>query len=112
MPVFAGMMEQGRSAKALSLERVGDFLMRSLFAIIVLTIFLPTTNALADSCYDLWYQRNLIYAENGYCFKTDLARRTFSDSSCRTDHPQFSPREQRRINQIKAEERERGCNVN
>ncbi len=84
----------------------------SLIAMTVFTMFLPITNAVAESCYDLWYERNLIYAEKGYCFKTDLARRTFSDFSCRTDHPQFSPREQRRIDEIKAEERERGCNVN
>ncbi|MCC6136881.1 MAG: YARHG domain-containing protein [Gammaproteobacteria bacterium] len=86
--------------------------MRALFVMTVFTMFLPVTNAVADSCYDLWYERNLIYAENGYCFKTDLARRTFSDFSCRTDHPRFSSREQRRIDEIKAEERERGCNVN
>lgn len=86
--------------------------MRSLVAMTVFTIFLPVTNAVADSCYDLWYERNLIYAEKGYCFKTDLARRTFSNFACRTDQPRFSPREQRRIDEIKAEERERGCNVN
>ncbi len=86
--------------------------MRALFVMTVFTMFLPVTNAVADSCYDLWYERNLIYAENGYCFKTDLARRTFSDFSCRTDHPQFSSLEQRRIDEIKAEERERSCNVN
>ena len=86
--------------------------MRTFWATVAFTALLPMTNALADSCYDLWYQRNLIYAENGYCFKTELARRTFNNFPCRTDRPQFTLREQRRIEQIKAEERERGCNVN
>ncbi len=86
--------------------------MRSLLVTTVFTLLFPVTNALADSCYDLWYQRNLIYAQNGYCFKTDLAQRTFSDFPCRTDHPQFSSYEKKRIEQLKAEERERHCNVN
>jgi YARHG domain len=88
--------------------------MRSLFAITVLSIvlFLPVSNTLADSCYDLWYQRNLIYAQNGYCFSSSLARRTFSEFSCWTNNPQFTLDEQRHINQIKAEERRLGCKVN
>ena len=64
--------------------------MQRLLASIILAL-LPISSTLADSCYDLWYQRNLIYAQNGYCFKTDLARRAFSEFSCWTDDPRFSP---------------------
>ena len=30
--------------------------MRSLLVTTVFTLLFPVTNALADSCYDLWYQ--------------------------------------------------------
>ena len=59
--------------------------------------------AYAKSCYDLWYERNEIYYENGYCFSTDLAIDTFGNDDCYTTHPHFSKSEQRRINQIVAE---------
>ncbi|MBX9457290.1 MAG: YARHG domain-containing protein [Rhizobium sp.] len=65
--------------------------------------------AFADACYDLWYERNAIYNDNGYCFNTRDGRRTFDNSDCYTDYPDFSRREQRRINQIKREERRMGC---
>ncbi len=68
--------------------------------------------AMAASCYDLWYQRNAIYDENGYCFKTDLGRETFDNSDCWTDNPRLSKSEQRRVDAIRREERRRGCHVN
>ena len=74
-------------------------------------VALPSA-AMAASCYDLWYARNEIYAENGYCFATDLAIQTFGNDNCWTKHPKFSKSEQRRINAIVAEERARRCKVN
>ena len=78
---------------------------------LVLGTALPAS-ALAESCFDLWYKRNLIYAENGYCFKTDLGRRTFADYDCWTSKPDLSKAEQHRVNVIRAEEKRRGCKVN
>ncbi|WPL17214.1 hypothetical protein Thiowin_02210 [Thiorhodovibrio winogradskyi] len=66
----------------------------------------------AESCYDLWYERNLIYAENGYCFSTNLGQSTFSEYSCWTKSPSLSTDEQRRVAALKAEEKRRGCKVN
>lgn len=68
------------------------------------------TQAYAESCYDLWYQRNSIYAEYGYCFKTELGKQTFG-LTCDTSNPPLTKDEKRRISQIKAEERRRGCKV-
>jgi YARHG domain len=68
--------------------------------------------ARAESCYDLWYARNLIYAENGYCFKTALGKDTFSGYNCWTRNPALSNAERREVASIKAEERSRGCRVN
>ena len=74
-------------------------------------VALPSA-AMAASCYDLWYARNEIYYENGYCFATDLAISTFGNDDCYTKHPHFTKKEQRMINAIVAEERSRGCKVN
>lgn len=68
--------------------------------------------ATAASCWDLWYERNAIYNNNGYCFSTPLGQQTFDNSDCWTKTPSLSPSEQRRVARIKAEEKRRGCKVN
>ena len=75
-------------------------------------MLLTTVPTQAASCYDLWYERNLIYARNGYCFSTDLGQRVFSEYSCWTKNPALTPSEQRRVAALKAEENRRGCKVN
>jgi hypothetical protein len=74
-------------------------------------VALPSV-AIAASCYDLWYARNAIYDDNGYCFSTDLGQETFDNSDCWTKHPHFSKAEQKAINAIVAEEKSRRCHVN
>jgi hypothetical protein len=64
--------------------------------------------ARADVCDRLWHERNSIYAEAGFCFKTPRARAVFGPR-CYPPYGELSPGEQRRINEIKAEEYERGC---
>jgi YARHG domain len=83
-------------------------------AAIASTLILGASSpARAESCYDLWYARNLIYAENGYCFKTALGKQTFSDSyDCYTSNPHLSKAERNEVASIKREERQRGCHVN
>lgn len=65
--------------------------------------------AFADACYDLWYERNSIYNDNGYCFNTRDGQDTFDNSDCYTDNPSLSRREQRRVQQIKRQENDYGC---
>jgi hypothetical protein len=65
--------------------------------------------AFADVCYDLWYERNSIYNDFGYCFNTRDGKNTFDNSDCYTDNPDFGRQEQRRIQQIKRQENEYGC---
>ncbi|EIC21915.1 YARHG domain-containing protein [Thiorhodovibrio frisius] len=67
---------------------------------------------MAQSCMDLWYQRNLIYAQNGYCFSTSLGKRQFAEYKCWTKNPDLTQQEQKRVDSIRAEERRRGCKVN
>ena len=40
--------------------------------------------ASAASCWDLWYERNAIYDQNGYCFSSSLGKRTFNNADCWT----------------------------
>ena len=82
-------------------------------AVTVSTIVLgASAPARAESCYDLWYARNLIYAENGYCFKTALGKETFAGYDCYTGNPHLSRAERNEVAAIKREERRRGCHVN
>ena len=75
-------------------------------------VLLSVEPALAESCYDLWYERNSIYDANGFCFKSRLGRQTFDNSDCYTNNVQLSGQEQYRVDQIQDEESRRGCHVN
>lgn len=62
----------------------------------------------AMSCDALWYQRNSIYAQNGYCFQTARARSVFGPG-CFPPFGRLSAYEQDQVNQIQYWERRRGC---
>jgi hypothetical protein len=63
----------------------------------------------AGVCDDLWYERNAIYNDNGFCFKTRAGREAFDNSDCYTDAPDFTRSEQRRIDQLQRQEQDYGC---
>ena len=42
--------------------------------------------AFAQSCGDLYVQRNQIYKNNGYCFNTPRGISTFGNAGCRYDN--------------------------
>jgi hypothetical protein len=71
-------------------------------------IVIPATSAMAQSCGELWNQRNAIFARNGYCFRTARARDVFGPG-CFPPYGRLSPREQARVNEIQYEEDMRGC---
>ena len=62
----------------------------------------------AQSCGQLWYQRNAIYADAGYCFKTPRARAEFGEN-CFAPYGRLTPRQQARVNAIQQQEDLRGC---
>jgi hypothetical protein len=72
--------------------------------------FLP---GLAEaSCSSLWYERNQIYKDAGYCFKTTRAIRTFGKSGCSLDDINdvpLSARQRAIVRDIVAQERRMGC---
>lgn len=74
---------------------------------------LATGPAAAQSCDQLWYERNAIYKQEGYCFKTQRAIAAFGNSGCRYDieaQVPLSPGERGRIATIADMERAHGCN--
>lgn len=81
--------------------------------LVAATATLGTTIAAhAQSCEDLWYERNSIYKEAGYCFKTRRAISTFGNAGCQYDSEYqlpLSPGQRRRIAYIVRTERELGC---
>lgn len=77
-----------------------------------LALIVGLSPAMAESCYDLWYERNQIFDDNGFCFKTQLGKDTFDNSDCYTSNPSLSRAEVRRVAQIKARERAKRCRVN
>ena len=69
----------------------------------------PIAAASANTCFDLWYQRNAIFAANGYCFGTAKGKANFSNDSCTTTTPNLSASERRDVDRIKSEEKRNGC---
>ncbi|MDB5591264.1 YARHG domain-containing protein [Enterovirga sp.] len=81
------------------------------WTIVALGLLAPAS-ALAASCDELWYARNSVYKEAGYCFKTARAIRAFGNAGCRYDQEGAVPlsRQQRAyIDDIQRQERFQGC---
>jgi hypothetical protein len=68
--------------------------------------------AAAQSCDQLWYQRNSIYKSAGYCFKTQRAISAFGNAGCMYDSENavpLSPSDRAQIASIVRMEQEFGC---
>jgi hypothetical protein len=67
----------------------------------------------AQSCGQLWVERNSYYKNHGYCFKTAKAIGHFGNAGCRYNSEAAVPlssRERARIAEITRLERRNGCN--
>lgn len=62
-----------------------------------------------NSCQGLWYARNLIFHQNGYCFQSDRAKAVFDTGSCTTRTPALSQAEKREVDRLVALEKSMGC---
>ena len=62
-----------------------------------------------DMCAELWFERNLIFHNHGFCFQSDRARSVFDTRNCTTRNPQLTAGEQNHIQEIQALERRHGC---
>ncbi len=60
------------------------------------------------SCYELWYARNKIFADEGYCFTTRRAIRTFG-RRCYPPYGRLTRWERDEVDLIKRWEYRKGC---
>ncbi|MEM7088223.1 MAG: YARHG domain-containing protein [Pseudomonadota bacterium] len=63
----------------------------------------------ASLCERLWYERNLIYHNRGYCFQTSRAKAVFDTSQCSTRAPSLTAAELSEVERLKAAEKANGC---
>lgn len=60
------------------------------------------------SCSQLWYARNKIYADHGFCFKSDRAIRVFG-AGCFAPYGRISAAWKERVDDLQYWEARRGC---
>jgi len=65
-----------------------------------------------EACDDLWFVRNAIFNEGGYCFATPLGRAVFDNADCTPSGPELSDQDLAKIAQIKSMEKRLACQVN
>ena len=63
----------------------------------------------AMTCDQLWYARNSIYANKGYCFKTQRAINAFGPR-CYPPYGKLNSAEQSQVDAIRGWEASKGCN--
>ena len=86
----------------------------SVFALAVIGGAFPAQTAQAQenpaamTCDQLWYARNSLYAQTGYCFKTARARSVFGPG-CFPPYGKLDGWQQQRISEFSYWERRRGC---
>jgi hypothetical protein len=79
---------------------------------LVLPLLSAATPAAAQSCEDLWYQRNEIYKAQGYCFRTQRGISAFGNAGCQYDNVEdvpLSATQRRVIADIQRAERTNRC---
>ncbi|HEX2334866.1 MAG TPA: YARHG domain-containing protein [Hyphomicrobiaceae bacterium] len=83
-------------------------------AMIIVAISLAASPAFAQTCQQLWTERNQYYKNHGYCFKTPRAIDYFGNGGCYINDENavpLTPAERARIAQIVQQERAMGCNI-
>ena len=73
---------------------------------------LSAANAQGRICNRLWVERNQIYKDYGYCFKTERGIRYFGNRGCRYEYEADIPmsrRDRAAVLRIQVEERDHGC---
>jgi hypothetical protein len=82
-------------------------------ALTCLSAFLVATPALAEfPCDELWAERNAVYKDAGYCFRTAKAIRAFGNAGCKYDEigdVPLSARDRAKVADIQRDERRHGC---
>ena len=85
--------------------------MRTALVAIVL-IATSTSQSAAEGCDEAWYQRNQIYKQAGYCFRTPRAIQAFGNAGCAYDAVEdvpLSSRQREEVAALRAYERVNRC---
>jgi len=95
---------------------LGSLLAGLLFYMLPLVILLSPSTVQAQSyanmsCYNLWYARNAIFADQGYCFKSQRTINAFG-RRCYPPYGRLSAWQKDQVGNIKYWERRKGCNGN
>lgn len=72
----------------------------------------PESNLRRLSCENLWYVRNSIYDDNGYCFRTKRAQSVFENADCHVrdlGQVKLNSYERQNIARIQKVERQKSC---
>ncbi len=80
-----------------------------MFSMIAVSLSTQSMAASAE-CQKLQDDYNVIYASKGFCFKDADAKAKFGNDNCFTSKPKFSEKEQQRLDEIKARQKELKCN--
>jgi len=86
------------------------FVLASLSLVVMTGLGAPA--ARADGCEEAWYQRNLVYKQSGYCFRTPRGIRAFGNAGCSYDAVEdvpLSARQRQTVAELKSYERANGC---
>ncbi len=81
-------------------------------AVVGAVMLASTGMAFAQSCGQLWHERNAIYKRAGFCFKTSRAIAAFGNAGCSYDSEYelpLSSNQRARVARIVRLEREFGC---
>lgn len=65
-----------------------------------------------DLCDELWFSRNAMLNQAGYCFQTTLGQAIFDNSDCTTRTPQISDQATQEIAKFQTLETKLGCEIN
>ena len=64
-----------------------------------------------ELCDELWFGRNLVFDQAGYCFGSPLGKAVFNNADCTTSSPEISPKDQAYIAWVKETEAEWQCQI-
>jgi hypothetical protein len=83
-----------------------------LAGLVAVTSVAFSQNPYRMGCSELWYERNKIFKDAGYCFTTARAIRAFGNAGCAYDSQEdvpLSDRDRQYVNMLQRIEREKGC---
>ncbi len=79
---------------------------------VCLAAILASPAIAAFPCDELWAERNAVYHDAGYCFRTARGIAAFGNAGCRFDDIRdvpLSARDRAKVNEIVRQERQNGC---